>query len=87
MYNLISRYMAKLTKDDVNNFAISKNVTLSSEELDFTYLFIQKNWEQIIKNPKLLNLDRYKDNFSPDNFFKIKKLFNEYSAKYQNLLN
>lgn len=86
MYNLIKRYMERLTKDDVNNFAISKNINLSEEELLFTYNFIKKNWEQVIKNPKLLNLDRYKDKFSPDNFGKIKKLFLEYSARYQAFL-
>lgn len=86
MYQLISRYMEKLTKEDVNNFAVSKNTHLSSEELDFVYVFVKKNWEQVIKNPKLLNLDRYKDHFSPENFAKIKKLFDEYSAKYQAFL-
>jgi len=54
--------------------------------LDFTYDFIKKNWEQVIKNPKLLNLERYKDHYSPENFNKIVKLFNEYSAKYQAFL-
>lgn len=86
MYQLIKRYMEKLTKEDVNNFAISKNTYLSSEELDFVYAFVKKNWEQVIKNPKLLNLDRYKDHFSPENFIKIKKLFTEYSSKYQTFL-
>jgi len=78
--------MSRLTKEDINNFAISKNVNLSSEELDFTYLFIKKNWEQIIKNPNLLNLDRYQDKFSSENFPKIKKLVNEYSARYESFL-
>lgn len=78
--------MARITKDDINNFALSKNTNLSEEELDFVYHFVKKNWEQVIKNPKLLNLERYKDHFSPENFNKIKKLFEEYSAKYQNFL-
>lgn len=86
MYNLILRFMNKLTKEDVNNFAISKNVNLSSEELDFVYDFVKKNWEQVIKNPGLLNIDRYKDRFSPENFVKIKKLILEYSSKYQEFL-
>lgn len=86
MYNLISRYMARLTKEDVGNFALSKNAILSPEELDFTYDFVKKNWEQVIKNPKLLNLERYKNHYSPENFNKIVKLFNEYSAKYQAFL-
>lgn len=42
MYNLISRYMARLTKEDINNFALKKNANLSPEELDFTYDFIKK---------------------------------------------
>lgn len=75
--------MMRLTKEDVNNFALSKNIVLSPEELDFTYLFVKKNWEQVIKNPNLLNLERYQDKFSPENFIKIKKLFNEYSSRYQ----
>ena len=78
--------MDRLTREDVSNFAIKKNVNLSSGELDFTYSFIKKNWEQVIKNPKLLNLERYKNNYNPENFTKIVKLFNEYSAKYQAFL-
>lgn len=79
--------MSRLTKEDVNNFAISKNVILSENELNFTYDFVKKNWEQVIKNPKLLHLERYQNQFSPENFSKIQKLFNEYSAKYQAFLN
>ena len=78
--------MSKLTKEDVNNFAVSKNVILGEEELDFVYEFVKKNWDQVIKNPKLLNLERFQDRFTQDNFIKIKKLFTEYSAKYQAFL-
>ncbi len=87
MYNLINRVMTRLTPEDVNNFAISKNVFLSQEELDFVYAFVKKNWEQVIKNPKLLHLERYQSHFSPDNYQKIQKLFLEYSSKYQAFLN
>lgn len=86
MYNIISKVMMRLTKEEVNNFALSKNTNLSNEELEFTYAFIKKNWEQVIKNPNLLNLERYKDKFTPENFSKIKKLFNEYSSRYQAFL-
>ncbi len=86
MYNLIKRVMLNLSKEEVNNFALSKNVYLTPEELDFTYDFVKKNWEQVISNPSLLNLERYKNHFSSENFNKINKLFNEYSAKYQAFL-
>lgn len=86
MYNLIKAYMGRMTINDVNNFAISKNIYLSNEELSFVYEFISKNWEQVIKNPKLLNLERYKDRFSEENFNKIKKLFLEYSSRYSSFI-
>ena len=78
--------MGKMTIQDVQNFAVSKNIFLSPEELQFVYDFIRKNWEQVIRNPQLLNLDRYKDKFSQENFVKIKKLFMEYSSRYSSFL-
>lgn len=78
--------MGRMTIQDVENFATSKNIHLSQSELSFIYEFITKNWEQIIKNPKLLDLDRYKNRFSEENFKKIKKLFLEYSAHYSSFI-
>lgn len=86
MLNLIERFMNNLTKEQINNFAISKNIEFNNEELDFTYDFVKKNWRSIISNPTLLNLERYQDKYNPDNFRKIKQVFFEYSQKYQNFL-
>ena len=86
MYNLIKAYMGRMTIQDINNFALSKNIHLSPEELNFVYDFIGKNWEQVIRNPKLLNLERYRDRFSEENFNKIKKLFLEYSSRYSSFI-
>lgn len=86
MFNIIERYMNKLTKEDVNNFAQKNNVFLNEEELDFTYVFVKKNWQTVIANPNTLNLDRYKDKFTEENLIKIKKLFKEYSIRYKNYL-
>ena len=78
--------MDKITMDDVYNFALKKNINLNEEELSFTYEFIKKNWNQILSNPNLLNLDRYKDKYTIENFSKIKQLFNEYYSKYHRFL-
>ncbi len=86
MFNIIERYMNKLTKTDVDTFAKKNNIFLSNEELDFTYLFVKKNWQTVIANPNALNLDRYKDKFTEENLVKIKKLFKEYSIRYKNYL-
>ena len=86
MYNLISRYMNRITKEDINNFAISKNIHLNDDELSFSFEFIKKNWNQILSNPNFLNFERFKDKYSNENYHKIQILFNEYYSKYHKFL-
>ena len=78
--------MNNLTINDVKQFAIKNDVFLSDEELNFTYNFVKKNWETILSNPNLLNLERYKDKFSEENFNKIQKLIKIYYQKYGSYL-
>ena len=82
MYNIIERYINNLSKEQVNTFAVNNDIHLSGLELDFLYVFIKKNYKEILSNPRLLNFDRYKTKFSEENFAKIKKLFMEYLNKY-----
>lgn len=86
MYNMIERYMNKLSLQDIDTFARKNNINLSGEELNFTYHFIKKNWAGIITNPNSLNLSKYKNYYSEENLIKIEKLFKEYLAKYKNYL-
>ena len=86
MYNIIERYMNMLKKEDVNNFAIKKNVFLSESELDFTYEFLKKNWQDILKNPNVFDINRYKNQFSEENFYKVKKIFDEYYQKFRSFI-
>ena len=86
MYNLVKRYISNLTKEQVNDFALKNDIVLSQEELDFVYVFVKKNWEMILRNPNLLQLERYKEHFSFENFVKIQKLFILYYQKYGHLL-
>lgn len=86
MFNIIERYMNRLKKEDVLNFAVSKNVFLSEEELNFTYDFIKKNWQDILRNPNLFEIDRYKNKYSEENFKKVKQLFKEYHQKFGSFL-
>ena len=78
--------MEKLTIDQVLNFALQNDIHLNEEELQFTYQFVKKNWEIIFQNPNLLQLDRFKDRFSEENFPKIQKLIQFYYQKYGYLL-
>lgn len=71
---------------DLNNLAISRGIGLSSEELEFSYNFIKKNWQNILSNKGLFDIDKYKSMYSEDNFIKIKELYKEMLVKYGNYL-
>ncbi len=86
MFNIIERYINKMTKEDVRNFAISKNINLSDSELDYTYNFVKKNYETMLRNPKLFDINRYRNNYTAENFNKISKVYQEYYQKYSNYL-
>lgn len=75
-----------MTKEDVQNFALSKNVNLSDSELEFTYSFIKKNYQDMLKNPQLFDLKRYENHYSKENFSKITKVYQEYFQKFSRYL-
>lgn len=85
MFNIIEAYIKKLNKNDIRNFSSSKGANLSDEEIDFTYNFIIKNWQEIIKNPSIFDIDRYKNHYKEENFIKIKQVFNEYLHKFNSI--
>ena len=78
--------MNTLTKEKVNDIALKNNIVLNSEELDFLYRFVTKNYEALYANPNI-DLSKYKSHFTEENFEKIMKLVNDYKIKYANLLN
>ena len=86
MFILIKRYIDNMSVHDLNNLAISKGIGLSSEELEFSYSFIKKNWQNILSNKGLFDIDKYKSMYSEDNFIKIKELYKEMLVKYGSYL-
>lgn len=86
MYNLIEKYIKNMTISDVKNFALKKGANLSENELNFTFNFIKTNYQNILKNPSLLDLERYKNKYTKENYEKLVKVFNEYSQKYSRYL-
>ena len=86
MISIIEKYMNNLKLEDISSFANSKNCYLNQQELEFTYNFIKKNWKDVLQNPSLLDLNHYKKFYSEENFYKIKRIYNEYSQKFSTLL-
>lgn len=78
MLNLVEPYINKLSKNDINNFALNNNIKLNNNELDFIYNFIKTKYKEVLNNPNSFNFTKYKNNFSNENFVKINGLINRY---------
>lgn len=86
MFILIERYINNLSKEELNNFAIKENIYLNETELDFSYNFIKKNWKSVLSNFSLFDINKYKKNYTEENFIKIKQVIKKYTIKYGNYL-
>ena len=76
--NIVDIYMSNLRKEDIVNFALKKDIRLSSDELDFTYDFIKKHYKEIMNDKYKYNFEDYRSRFSSENFEKINNLIKEY---------
>lgn len=86
MFQLVKNYFEKMSKKDLNDFAIKNGVYLSESELDFTYNFVKRNYETLYANPNI-DLTKYKSHYSDENFSKMMKLIMQYKTKYASFLN
>lgn len=73
-----------MTKEDVKNFTEKNGIYLNESELDFSYRFIKKNYEALYANPNV-DLSKYKNQFTEENYNKIMKLIQVYKSKYLGL--
>lgn len=85
MYNLVEGIVNKLSLNDIFNFASKNSVNLSLDESEFILRFLKNNWYSLLKNQNIEVIDNYKNNFSPENFVKIKELVEYYKARYGKL--
>lgn len=81
---LIYKYMDKITKNDINKYALSQNVSLKSNELDLLYAYIKKYNKRIINEP-LDVIDEIKDDLSIDVYNKLLELYDKYKDFWDKL--
>ena len=78
MLNVVKNYISIMRKEDLLKFAKKNNLKVSENELDFLYTFIKNNYEYYLKNPNLLDISKYKDKFSSENYIFLNNLVNKY---------
>ncbi len=74
---IVLKYMDKLTKEDINKYALSQDVSLKSNELDLLYAYIKKYSKRILNEP-LDVIDEIKDDLSDNVYNKLLELYDKY---------
>lgn len=69
--------MDKLTKEDINKYASSQDISLKDNELDLIYAYIKKYSRRILNEP-LDVIDEIKDDLSDNVYNKLLELYDKY---------
>lgn len=78
---LISKYINKLTKDDIKTFAYNKGILLEEYEIDIIYFYIKKYYKEFLQGNDLLILNKLKKEINKNTYNHIINLYNEYKRK------
>lgn len=75
---LISEYVKRLKKEDVNKFALKQGVTLDNDELDLIFNHVKNDYKTFIYgNPRPI-LDEVKTKVKPITYNKIENLYQQF---------
>lgn len=79
---LIQEYINRMTKSDVNKFAMMNGISLNDSEIDLIYNYIVKDWHTICYgNPRSI-LDDLKSKLDPESYQKIEGLYVYFKNRY-----
>ena len=84
---MITEYINKLKKEDINNYAQKQGITLDKEELDIVYNYIKTNYKNIIYYPIEKTLFEIKYKVKPLTYNKIEELITKYKNIIDNFTN
>lgn len=83
---LINEYVVRMTKEDVNTFAIQNGIILNEKELNLVFTTIKENWHTLVYgNPRGI-LDTIKTEVEPITYQKIENLYVYFKNKFKNYL-
>lgn len=75
---LISEYVKRLKKDDIQKFALNQGISLDIDELDIIYNHVKNDYKTFIYgNPRPI-LDQVKTEVKPLTYNKIENLYKQF---------
>ena len=84
---MITEYINKLKKEDINNYAQKQGIKLDKEELDIVYNYIKTNYKNIIYYTIEKTLSEIKYKVKPLTYIKIEELITKYKNIIDNFTN
>lgn len=79
--DLVKRYIHILKKEDLEEFASKNNIKYTKKELDITYNFIMKYYEELL-NENIKVFEILKPQISNTLYKKLINLYVDYKQKY-----
>lgn len=83
---LISKYINKLSKEDINTFALHNDIFLNNIELDIVYKHVKNNWKNFLYDSPTPIFNDLKKYLSSTNYKKSIKLYHKYYDIYKDYL-
>lgn len=77
----IKKYIDKLTKQDIMNYATSKEIYLPKEEIDIIYNTIKTKWIDFINGNQSQILEELKPHISQKTYQEIINIYTRYKNK------
>ena len=75
--SLIYKYLDKLQKENINDYALKQNINLTDDELSLIYTYIKEYPDKIIDNPLDILLE-IKNQITINTYNKLLELYNKY---------
>ena len=85
MINFIKNYVKNINEDMILEFCKKNNICLNKLEINTVDKILKTELEELIYNTDTI-ISKYKNNFSVDNYNKIKILIIEYKKRYKDYL-
>ena len=85
MKSLVKNYIDKLSIDNLKEFGLKNDITLTDSELNYLLNLVKNNFDDILKNDTKY-LEDLKNNINPNEFIKVKDLYLYYKNRYQGYL-
>ena len=83
---LIENYIKQIKKEDIYKFGIQNDISLSDDEVDILYHYLNNNWQDLLYGNSRSIFSDMEKRIDRNKFLKIRKLFDEYFNKYQDFL-